>query len=78
MGQFLPFNAITANPVQFISTLVGLFDGLQLPKNFMELSNQDWSSIKFDCNEILQLSSDSVTDSGQRCKNSLNSSGFCS
>lgn len=78
MGQFLTFNAITANPVQFISTLVGCFDSLKLPENFMELSNQDWDSIKFDCNEILKSSSASVTDSGQRCINSLNSSGFCS
>lgn len=74
MGQFLTFDAIKANPVQFISALVGCFDNLNLPENFMALSDQEWDSIKFDCNEILESSS----DAGKRCINSLNSSGFCS
>lgn len=67
----MTFNAILANPFQFISTLIGMFDGLRLPKDFVELAKQDWADIEFDCMHILKMSSNASSACGRSSFNSF-------
>lgn len=57
ISEFHTYDAITANPVEFIGKLLQKFDDLKLPDWFEELKEQDWNGLICDCKHILKLSS---------------------
>lgn len=60
--QFQKYDAIRANPFQFISAFFALFDGLcQLPSAFLELERQDWRNITCNCRKIFKISGQFLT-----------------